>query len=55
MKTKYFLMMIVAAIAVCIAAYVPVVSAGPADAAGASLTGAIKFEGSALKPTRIDM
>jgi plastocyanin len=55
MKTKYFLMMIVAAIAVCIAAYVPVVSAGPADAAGASLTGAVKFEGSALKPTRIDM
>jgi hypothetical protein len=56
MKTKHTFIMIGAALALCIAAYVPTVSAGPADAAsGASLKGSIKFQGSALKPARIDM
>jgi plastocyanin len=54
MKMKYFFM-IAATLAVCFASYIPVVSAGPADASGASLTGAVKFEGSALKAARIDM
>jgi plastocyanin len=56
MKTKYTFIVIGAALALCIAAYVPTVSAGPADAgSGASLTGTVKFQGSALKPARIDM
>jgi plastocyanin len=56
MKNRYVLVMIAIAVALSVSAYVPVVNAGPADAAsGGSLTGAVKFEGSALKPARIDM
>ena len=56
MKTKYIVIMTAVALAACITAYVPAVSAGPADAAsGASLTGAVKFDGAALKPAQIDM
>jgi plastocyanin len=47
--------MIAAALALFVAVH-PTVSASPADAAsGASLTGAVKFDGAALKPARIDM
>src|SRR5579863_892557 len=51
MKITYVLVVTVAVIALSLAAYVP---AGAADAAG-SLKGTAKFEGSALKPSRIDM
>jgi plastocyanin len=53
MRIKYVLILVTTGIALSLAAYVP---AGAADAAaGGSLKGTAKFEGSALKPTRIDM
>ena len=55
MRTKYILIAISAAFAFALSlvAHVP---AGAADAAAAgSVKGTAKFEGSALKPTRIDM
>jgi plastocyanin len=53
MKTMYFLITMTAVIAFSLASYVP---AGAADAAAAgSLKGNAKFQGTALKPTRIDM
>lgn len=57
MKTRNFFIMIAAgALALWAAAYFSVDSARAADAAsGASLKGAVKFEGAGLKPARIDM
>jgi plastocyanin len=53
MKTTYFLVVTAAVTALSLAAYIP---AGAADAAATgSLKGTAKFEGSALKPARIDM
>src|SRR5258707_13314140 len=55
MMKKYVLAMIIAAAFVLsLTVGVPFGVAGPPDAAG-SLKGAAKFEGTALKPTRIDM
>jgi len=54
MKTRYIFIMIVAAFVMCAVSYVAPVSAADA-ASGASLTGVVKFQGSALKPARIDM
>jgi len=60
MKIKYILtphipVMIVTAVALLMAAHIAAVAAAPAVAATASLKGAAKFQGAALKPTRIDM
>jgi hypothetical protein len=53
MKITYVLVVTLAVISLSLVAYIP---AGAADAAGAgSLKGTAKFEGSALKPARIDM
>jgi len=53
MRTRYVLIVITAALALSLAAYVP---AGAADAAApGSLKGIAKFEGATLKPARIDM
>jgi plastocyanin len=53
MRTKYILVAIIAAFGLTLVAHLP---AGAADAAAAgSVKGTAKFEGSALKPTRIDM
>jgi hypothetical protein len=55
MKAKFVPGMIAATLALILIARVPSVSAGPADAASnASLKGMVKFQGTALKPTRID-
>jgi hypothetical protein len=53
MGTKYVLVAIIAAFVLALAAHLP---AGAADSAAAgSVKGTAKFEGTALKPTRIDM
>jgi hypothetical protein len=55
-KTKYILGVMAASVVLLLASYVSVGAAGPADAASSgSLKGTAKFEGSALKPARIDM
>jgi plastocyanin len=56
MKTKYDLITFMAALVFVLAYQATAGAAGPADAAaGTSLKGTAKFEGSALKPARIDM
>ena len=52
MRTKSFLVQIVAAIGLTLFSHVPT---GVADASGGSLKGTAKFDGTALKPTKIDM
>ena len=53
MRTKYILVAIIAAFVLSMVAHLP---AGAADSAAAgSVKGTAKFEGTALKPTRIDM
>ena len=56
MKKAYVPIMIAAALALSLAVPVRVGAAGPPDAGGSgSVKGTAKFQGTALKPTRIDM
>lgn len=56
MRTKYVLTMIAATLALSMAVFIQVGAAGPPNTAtSGSLKGTAKFQGTALKPTRIDM
>jgi plastocyanin len=56
MRIKYVLLTLIAALALSLAAYFPAGAANPADApASGSLTGKVKFQGTAPKPAHIDM
>ena len=54
MKNKYVLAMIAAAVTLCFTVRAPFSSAAPPDASS-SVKGVAKFQGMALKPTKIDM